>query len=208
MLVTALLTFSGCKKSEPPKTEPAPDTAMVLPEVPDLEPLEDEFPDSEPVATPAAVKPAKPSKPANPSMGVVKEGAYTLQVGIFNTEKQAQTRAESLKNMGYPAYVTRVEDPTPALSGTFYRVRIGSFASSKAARDYGQINLAPQGIDYWADLKGRDSQPVKQVFKPQPLPPKPAPEPIAAPAATEPSPGAEPAQPAEPTPSTPKVPDW
>jgi cell division protein FtsN len=119
MLAAALFVFSGCKKSEPPRSEPLVDTAMVLPEVPELEPLEEVYPEPEPEPV------SKPVKKTDPSRGIVKDGAYTLQVGIYNTERQAQKRAESLKNQGFPAYVTKVQDPTPALSGTYYRVRIG-----------------------------------------------------------------------------------
>jgi hypothetical protein len=215
MLAAALVSFSGCSKSEAPKSEPVADTAMVLPEAPELEPLEEEYPEPE--------AESEPVRKANPQGGVVKDGAYTLQVGIYNNERQAQKRAEKLKSQGFPAYVAWVVDPTPELPGTYYRVRIGSFASTKAARAYGELNLAPQGIEYWADLKARDTEPVNQVFRPQPLPPKPAvvpapapapvpayePPPTPAPAATEPPPAEPvPAQPPSDTQPTPKLPDW
>lgn len=234
--------FSGCKKSEPEKAEPLPDTASVLPEPPELEPIEDAFPDAElpdegaePTAVPAtppksaksapadkSAKTAKPApskpsasasatapKPASPTQGIVKTGAYTLQVGIYNSEKLAKKKADALIAQGLPAYVTHVQDPKPEMPGTYYRVRVGSFASSQAARDYGTTNLTPAGIDFWADLKGRDTQPVQQAFKPQAAPkttPAPTPAPAAPAAASAP---AEPpaAQPGDTQPA-PKLPDW
>lgn len=212
-MVAALALFSGCKKSEPPKTEaPAPDTTAVLPAPPDLEPVDTLFPDSaaaaDSVAKATAAKPAKKA-PASPSAGLSAKGAYTLQVGIFNSERQAGRLADKLKAQGLPAYVARVQDPKPSMPGTYYRVRVGSFASSHAARAYGQANLAPAGIDFWADLKGRDTQPVHPVYKPKTLPPapeakpveamKPTPAPAPTPASSTSSATPAPAAPATPT---------
>jgi hypothetical protein len=221
VVAASLALFSGCGKKSETKVEPAPDTAMVLPEPPELEPIEEAFPDTEqePEAVPA-------QKAKNPGGGLAANGAYTLQVAIYNNERQATQLGEKLKKQGFPAYVTVVEDPTPALSGTYYRVRVGAFASSKAAREYGEANLKPEGIDFWADLKGRDTRPVKQVFKPKaapptpapakaapaPVTPAPAPTPMAAPKAVEPPPQPPPATPvpeaAQDTKPAPKLPDW
>jgi hypothetical protein len=248
-LMTLVLTLSlltGCKKDEPKKAEPAPDTASVLPEPPELEPIEDAFPEAgmdesgEP-ATPAtsnkatsatkpsketkatasttakaasttASKPAAPAAPAAPTQGIVKNGAYTLQIGIFNSEKLAKKRADALIAQGLPAYVTRVQDPKPEMPGLYFRVRVGSFATSAAARAYGATNLTPAGIDFWADLKGRDSEPAPAAKTTVAAPaPKPAPAPAAVetpPAATQTP--AEPAKASTPgdTQPAPKLPDW
>jgi hypothetical protein len=246
-LMTLVLTLSlltGCKKDEPKKVEPAPDTASVLPEPPELEPIEDAFPEagmdegSEPTtsAKPAATakssqaskpsKEAKPAttttakastgtvaKPAAPTQGISKNGAYTLQIGIFNSEKLAKKRADALIAQGLPAYVTHVQDPKPEMPGLYYRVRVGSFATSAAAREYGATNLTPAGIDFWADLKGRDTQPVQQTYKPQPAAQKIAPAPAPAVVETPPAATQTPAEPAKPstpgdTQPAPKLPDW
>lgn len=214
---------TGCKKSEPKPAPAAADTAVTLPEPPGLDSLDFGDDDFGAVEEPEAPKSAKP---VNPHQGIVKDGAYTLQVGIFSSESAAQKRASVLNGKGYPAYVSHVRDPRPDMPGTWYRVRIGSFATSKAAREYGATNLAPVGIDYWADLKGRDTQPVVPVYKPRELPPAPAPAP-AAPAPTPdpvPTPAAEsaavspapvpeppPAPAAPPAPEAapaPSLPDW
>jgi hypothetical protein len=248
-LMTLVLTLSlltGCKKDEPKKAEPAPDTASVLPEPPELEPIEDAFPEAgldesgdpikpaktEPATKPAAAakasketkatasttaKPAsatasKPVAPAQSTTGIVKSGAYTLQIGIFNSEKLAKKHADALIAQGLPAYVTRVQDPKPEMPGLYYRVRVGSFATSTAAREYGATNLTPAGIDFWADLKGRDSEPAPAA-KTTVAAPKPAPAPAPAAVATPPAATQTPAEPAKAsTPGdsapAPKLPDW
>lgn len=263
-LVAALALFSGCKKNEPAKTEaqaPAVDTSAALPAPPELEPVDEMFPDStpatdtaaktaakpaakpvattptttaaKPVAQPAAQTSAKPSAkpaakpvaksatPAAPasSAGLSEKGAYTLQVGIFNNERLANRTADKLKAQGFPAYVTHVQDPKPSMPGTYYRVRVGSFLTSQAARAYGQTNLAPAGVDFWADLKGRDTQAVQAAqptVKPKsttaPSSPTPAPTPVApdeskpAAAAPTPTPAATPAATSTPTPVAPAQP--
>ena len=242
MLVLSLALLTGCKKEEAKKIEPAPDTVATLPEPPELEPIEDAFPEAgvgEPAtpskttakteakaaptastastqtvskaasSTPAAPA-AKPAvQPAAPNQGIVKTGAYTLQIGIFNSEKQAKKRAGALVALGLPAYVTHVQDPKPTMPGSYYRVRVGSFASSQAAKGYGATNLTPAGIDFWADLKGRDTAPVQQVFKAPPASPKivPAPAATETPAAAPQTPAAASQMPAEPAkPSTPAAP--
>ncbi len=216
-LFSASLTITACKKSEPARADVAVDTAAVLPAPPELEPVDDLFAEDTlaPAPEPVAEKPAP--KKIDPSSGLVPGGAYTLQVGIFNSERQASRLAEKLKTQGFPAYVTRVQDPTPELQGTYYRVRVGAFKSSSGARAYGKANLAPQGIAFWADLKGRDTQPVNQVFKPKPLP---APAPKAAPPAPAPAskpvvPQAKPVDTAPPAPAPAQdtgpassLPDW
>lgn len=216
-LITAAVLLSGCnKKTETPAPEPVPDTTLALPELPEL-------PELDPVPEEVIVEPefeaeAKPEpKPADPKRGLTEGGAYTLQVGIYNTERQAKAFSEKLKKQGFPAYVARVQDPTPALQGTYYRVRVGAFATSKAARDYGAANLAPLDIPFWADLKGRDTTPVKEVYKPRQVAPAPAPAPAPAAApAPEPAPAAEPAPAVEaapapapaPAPAASDLPDW
>lgn len=205
LMAVLTLMVSGCGKSEPVPADTSADTTVMLPEPPTLDSLEDAFlegdfdsaPAPEPVIEPET-KPA-PAKP-NPRQGIVKDGAYILQVGIFKSEAAARKRADALIAQGYPAYVSHVRDPKADMSGVYYRVRIGGFATATAARAYGKTNLAPVGIDYWADLKGRDTQPVAPVYKPRPATPTPAPTPPPAPTST-PAPQPPPAPVADTTPA-------
>ncbi|HEX2612551.1 MAG TPA: SPOR domain-containing protein [Fibrobacteria bacterium] len=179
-------------------------------------------PAAAPATKPAATIAAKPASKVAPATtksattvtaGTSDKGAYTLQVGIFNTEKQANATSDKLKAQGFPAYVTRVQDPKPTMPGTYYRVRVGSFATSEAARAYGQANLAPAGVDFWADLKGHDSKSLpsqassaaaQPVVKAKPAPvatPTPAPAAAPKPAPTQSAPASSTPAPAASTPA-------
>jgi hypothetical protein len=101
-----------------------------------------------------------------------------------------------LKDAGIPAYVAPVLNPKPEMLGTYYRVRAGDFATTKAALEYGRIHLTPLGRDFWVDLKDRDSEalpaaPVSRIVpvsEPalQPKIVEPAPAPTPAPVASAP----------------------
>jgi hypothetical protein len=124
------------------------------------------------------------------------KGAYVLQVGSYRFASQAVRLHGRLKAKGIPAYVVRVQDPTPSTSGTYYRVRVGSFSSARVAREYGQANLAPSGIDFWADLKSRDARSASPAAMPV----------LAAPPVSEPARAQAGAQAAYAAPATPTPP--
>lgn len=176
------LAAVGCSKKDEGKAGNGVDT-LALPEQPALPPVEDEF--QEPDSTPAA------GRPQDPAYGQVAQGAYVLQVRLFSKKGAAVHYAENLKKAGIPAYVSAIVDPKPELSGTYYRVRAGSFATTAAAREYARLNLEPLGVtDAWADLKARDSEPVHPVYAPRPAAPTPtvAPQPAAVPPVPVPAP--------------------
>jgi DedD protein len=61
------------------------------------------------------------------------EGAYQLQVSSFHTQGEAQGFADQLRARGHKAYVLEANVPG---RGTWYRVRIGPFATPRAATEY------------------------------------------------------------------------
>jgi DedD protein len=61
------------------------------------------------------------------------EGGYQLQVSSFRTAAEAATLSEQLRARGHKAYVIQANVPG---RGTWYRVRIGPFASQRAASEY------------------------------------------------------------------------
>jgi len=63
------------------------------------------------------------------------EGSYTVQIGSFTDKKAADSVLKSMKNKGYPAYVSTM---TASDKKKWYRVRIGTFESSQSASDYGE----------------------------------------------------------------------
>jgi hypothetical protein len=69
----------------------------------------------------------------------------------------ADRLVEKLEAKGFPAYVAEVQNPTPELFGTYYRVRIGRFAQISAARDFGNETLKPLGYEFWVDNKSNDN---------------------------------------------------
>jgi cell division septation protein DedD len=61
------------------------------------------------------------------------EGGYQLQVSSFHTEGEAQAFVDQLRARGHKAYVAQAH---VAGRGTWYRVRIGPFATQHAATQY------------------------------------------------------------------------
>jgi DedD protein len=81
-------------------------------------------------ASDAAKLDSPPSGGATPSGH---EGGYQLQVSSFPTQAEAQSFADQLRARGHKAYVVQAN---VAGRGTWYRVRIGPFATQRAAADY------------------------------------------------------------------------
>jgi cell division protein FtsN len=62
------------------------------------------------------------------------EGGFTLQVGSFNNQGEADERVAKLSAQGVRAYAVRVEIPR---RGTWYRVQVGRFTNREEAGRYG-----------------------------------------------------------------------
>jgi cell division protein FtsN len=91
-----------------------------------------------PAPAPAESKPAEqkkePAKVSTPASDA--SGKFTVQVGSFSVESQANERISSLRSAGFDARSTVVQIPG---RGTWYRVQVGRFrergdASKTAAR--------------------------------------------------------------------------
>jgi cell division septation protein DedD len=61
------------------------------------------------------------------------DGGYQLQVSSFRTQAEGEAFAEQLRARGHKAYVLEAHVPG---RGTWYRVRIGPFATQHAATQY------------------------------------------------------------------------
>ncbi|MBD3422729.1 MAG: hypothetical protein GF398_21660 [Chitinivibrionales bacterium] len=85
------------------------------------------------------------------------DGRYVVQISCVRSQRFANSLVNKLEQKGYPAYVAEVSDPTPSLSGTYYRVRIGGFTGVSAARSFGENTLVPDGYEYWVDNKSNDN---------------------------------------------------
>lgn len=124
-----------------PAAEPVKVAAAAKPEV-KPEPVKGKVEET-PVATRTAARdggmkeaiaraqalPPEPPRPAE----AVKGGAFTLQLSAFQTRPDADRFAARLRDRGYAPYILAAEVPG---KGTWYRVRMGSFASKEAAGRY------------------------------------------------------------------------
>ncbi|MFP2925413.1 SPOR domain-containing protein, partial [Pyxidicoccus sp. 3LG] len=73
------------------------------------------------------------ARAALPPAQAVKGGAFTLQLSAFQDRQEADRFAARLRDRGYAPYILAAEVPG---KGTWYRVRMGSFASRDAASRY------------------------------------------------------------------------
>lgn len=119
-------------------------------------------PTSSPASTPAASTPKSSSTPAPASRPAVREtntssltqpgsgGEWVLNVGAFSTRENADRQVESLGRLGIAAHVrASSKDDGSAL----YRVRVGYFPTSDAAKNYGDWLKRSQSLDSWASKR-------------------------------------------------------
>lgn len=109
----------------------------------------------QPVAAPSTEEPATPATSATPEGGPMpfrsqqasgtesdggvirvkssENARYSIQVGSYQNMNEANTKAQSWKQKGYPSYVMIADIPN---RGRWYRVRIGGFATRSDASRY------------------------------------------------------------------------
>lgn len=132
--------------SEKPSQEPAPtkdahgyksferggkNPASTAPAAPVKEPA---APAKEmPAPTPVAEKEPTTRKPSSlPSVAESTTGKYTLQVGSFPSEKDAQEKAKELKAKGWNAFYITAD----VKGQKWYRLNVGLFTSLKSAQEF------------------------------------------------------------------------
>jgi hypothetical protein len=120
-------------------------------------------------------------------------GRYVVQIAASSSQAAADELTASIKGKGYPAYVTEVQNPTPVLQGTYYRVRIGGFATMADAKSFGENILRPANYDYWVDLKSNEGMSSGNYTAPSSTTPYPSTEATYTPPAYTPSTSTEPA---------------
>ncbi|HET9991245.1 MAG TPA: SPOR domain-containing protein [Kofleriaceae bacterium] len=109
------------KLAEAPKLEPKAEPKLEIKDLPKAEAK----PEAKAEAKPEAKSEAKPE--AKPE----KKTRFALQLSSFQDKAEAQAYLEQVKANGLPAYVTEAD-----VDGkTFYRVRVGKYASIDAASD-------------------------------------------------------------------------
>ena len=100
----------------------------------------DTLPAAEPPAPKSSVKKpvvekttaSKPPAEAKKVPAVPSSGLYYVQVAAFTERSQAQAAADRFKKQGYTAVVA---SPRPSDTRTWYRVRLGGYATRERAAD-------------------------------------------------------------------------
>ncbi|MEE0877066.1 MAG: SPOR domain-containing protein, partial [Fibrobacteraceae bacterium] len=81
---------------------------------------------------------------------------YVIQVGIQPSKKSAESLVQKLSEKGVKAYYSSVENPGE-LEGTYYRVRVGFFATINDAQNFGRSVLETNGFPWWVDNRSNDA---------------------------------------------------
>lgn len=247
-IVLACSMFVACNEEEDlvPQMEPA----KIAPATPKQAPAPSQVKPAEEVKPADTAKPAEAVKPAEEpqlvpiqSLSATKEdaakaevaaaapaasgsvkaldkGEYVIQVSIQASKKAADAIVTKLAENNVKAYIAEVENPGE-LEGTYYRIRVGYFASSADAQTYGKETLSPLNYAWWIDKSKNDEvgnpagesrsyndtmeEEEEEVVEIPASKPAPEPEPAPAPA-PEPEPAPAPAPAAEPAPEVPATP--
>lgn len=120
----------GRADSPPPPTDRLPVVPLPAQNVLEASPVVTRPRDS---LTRAATDAAQLSSAAEPAVPAGHEGGYQLQVSSFRAQPEAEAFAAQLRARGHKAYVVEARVPG---RGTWYRVRIGPFATQHAAASY------------------------------------------------------------------------
>jgi len=157
----ALALFGGCSKKKSGDREFASSARTATSQTPSAsQDIFDEFYKED---TSTSVKNAPVSQPEPPvksisgSPSFVENGRSVVQVSTLPSRSLAEATSAKLSAKGDPTYIAEVNNPTPSLSGTYYRVRIGGFSSISSARAFGTDFLVPDGYDFWVDNRSNDN---------------------------------------------------
>jgi DedD protein len=142
------LTFQEELTADAGRSAPAKQVAEKKPEAPPkpaevkAEPskaqVAEKKPDSPPKSADAGQVAARTAPPASPTASVPSApvgpvGPWTLQLGASQNRDDAERMVSRLREKGYAPYIVSADVPG---KGTFYRVRMGSFATREAAGRY------------------------------------------------------------------------
>jgi len=62
-------------------------------------------------------------------------GSYTVQIGSFQSQEEANKLASAMQSRGYPVFIKSMTTPN---NKNWYRVRIGTFNEPESAKKYGE----------------------------------------------------------------------
>jgi hypothetical protein len=159
--LVVIAVMAGCNKKENSKeTEFSSTPATTATKPTASQDIFDEFYKEDTAAKKAAATTPAQTEPvvrAPVTAEFSENGRFVVQVSTVRSRALADDISAKLSAKGYPSYVVQVDNPTPSLSGTYYRVRIGGFSRISAARSFGENTLAAEGYEYWVDNKSNDN---------------------------------------------------
>lgn len=97
---------------------------------------------------PDLLEPAPVTQPA-PQVVLSADGKYTVQVSSWQTRRRAERDAQRFSAKGFNAYIQSAD--LPELGGTWYRVRVGSYATRNEARALAEQLAVLLESGYWLD---------------------------------------------------------
>jgi len=153
VLSLALLSMTGCLEEDDLENLPAPGPQQEQPAMP-AEPE----PELQPIPQPAEPAVEAPSAGYSGDAKSLRQnsGFHVVQVGIAPSRAHANKLVNKLSAEDIPAYVAEVENPAD-YQGTFYRIRVGYFATLSDAESYGKNVLEPLGYAFWVDNRSNDN---------------------------------------------------
>jgi hypothetical protein len=162
IVLTALLAGCGKKEKNTQETSPIPELSETTQAgSSDTGDIFDEFYDDVGTEKTVDEQPVAEETFSTSDYGYtpqfVPDGRYVVQVSCVGPHSIAEAQVRKLEDKGYPAYIAEVENPTPDLIGTYYRIRIGGFTGVSEAREFGNQVLVPAGYDYWVDNRANDN---------------------------------------------------
>ena len=95
----------------------------------------------------------EPSPQSSPQV-VMQDGKYTVQVSSWRTRRWAERDAERFAEKGFNTYVQQAY--VPSMGGTWYRVRVGSYATRTEARDTAAQLAGLLESGFWLDRYQKD----------------------------------------------------
>jgi len=130
---------------ETPSQTPQPEKKADTPEADSKEKVkEKESPKVVVEKTPPTKQDTPPDKGTMPKIDP--KGLYTVQIGAFQNQTEANKLMNSLKSNGYPSFIKQVETPD---NKTWYRVRVGTFSTKSEALNYGdKLKQRASGVKY------------------------------------------------------------
>ena len=123
---------------------------------------------TEPTPTPTVKELPPPPAWATSDIEQLSSGIYTIQVGVYPSEKEARNTVKKLARNEIDAYYRRFSNPAQ-LQGSYYRVRVGYFNGKSVAEEFARTKLTPLNYKWWVDMSRNDAIGTQAKSVPPPV---------------------------------------